>query len=126
MPRLRALVLLGVFVVNQAACTSWQVPKVTPQEYAAQHPGARIRLTPKDEHGGWSTDAGVVLTEVRFSVDSVFGRNPKGKPVAFSLQQVAVVEVRAKDGVRTGLAVLGIGVVATLVVGAIGALSQDP
>ena len=37
MPRVRAFVLLSLFVVNQAACYSWQVPKVRPQEYAAQH-----------------------------------------------------------------------------------------
>jgi hypothetical protein len=126
MPRVRALVLLGLFLVNQAACTSWQVPKVTPQEYVAQHPDKKVRVTQKDQHGGWSTDAGVVLTGVRFSGDSVFGRDKKGQPVAFSLQQLAVVEVRATDGMLTGLAVLGIGAVATLVVGAIGAVSQDP
>jgi len=126
MPRTRALVLLILFVVNQAACTSWQVPKVTPQEYVTKHPDKKVRVTPTNEYGGRNAKAGVVLTEVRFSGDSVLGRNPKGQPVAFSLQQVAVVEVRAKDGVRTGLAVLGTGVVATLVVGAIGALSQDP
>ena len=105
MPRVRALVLLGLFLVNQAACTSWQVPKVTPQEYAAQHPDKKWRFTAKDDQGGWSTAAGVVLTEVRFSGDSVFGRNPNGQPVAYSLSQVGVIEVRRVSAVRTTLLV---------------------
>jgi hypothetical protein len=116
-PRTRAIFLLALFVANQAACTSWQVPKVTPQEYVAQHPDKKVRVTAKDEHGVWSTDAGVVLTEVRFSADSVFGRGPSGQPVAYSLSQVVTVEVRAKDGAATSLLVLALlGVGAALAV----------
>jgi len=119
MPRFRALFLLGLFLVNQAACTSWQVPKVTPQEYVAQHtdstatfvidgrpvydqPNDRVkmRLTLKDEQDK------VVLTGVRFSPDSVFGRDPKSQPTAYSLRHVATFEVRGKDGVRTALLAL--------------------
>ena len=121
MPRIRALVLLGLFLVNQAACTSWRVPlNVTPQEYAAQHPDKEVRVTPKNEYGGRNTKAGVVLTEVRFSGDSVLGKNPHtGQPVAFSLQQVAAMEVRRVNGVRTVFAVLGIGLASLLVIGII-------
>ena len=124
MPRVRALFLLALFIVNQAGCTSWQVPKVTPQEYATQHPEKKVRVTAKDEQGGWDTKTGVVLTEVRFSGDSVLGRDPKGQPVAYSLNQVATIEVRAKDGVLTALAVIGIGVPIVLLVGAAIALAN--
>lgn len=127
MPRFRALFLLGLFVVNQAACTSWQVPKVTPQEYVANHPGKKVRVTAKDEHGGWDTKTGVVLTEVRFSVDSVIGRDPNGQPVAYGLSQVGMIEVRRASAVRTTLLVAWISFVA-LGIGALGAavIACDP
>ena len=104
MPRVRALFLLGLFVVNQAACTSWQVPKVTPQEYVAQHPGKGIRVAQKDALGGNTK----VLWAVRFVGDSVFGQDETGQPVGYSLQQVATIEVRRVDGVLTGLLLLPI------------------
>jgi len=94
-------------VVNQVACMTWQLPKVTPQAYVAQNPDRDIRITPKNEHGDPTFGAGVVLTGVRFSGDSIFGRDPKGQPLAFSLQQLSALEVRRVDGVRTGLWVLG-------------------
>ena len=133
MPRIRALVLLGLFLVNQAACTSWQVPKVTPQEYAAQHRDStvafvidgqqtykqrsdprKMRFTLKDEQGQ------VALTGVRFSEDSVFGQNPyTGQPIAFSLQRVRAMEVRRVNGVATGPLVAAIVVPIGLLVGAV-------
>jgi hypothetical protein len=106
-------------MVNQAACHSWQVPKVTPQEYVAQHPDKKVRVTTKDEHGTWNPDAGVVLTEVRFSGDSVSGRDKKGQPVAFSFQQVVAIKVRRANGAATALLALAI-VGAALTVFAIG------
>ena len=115
MLRVRALFLLGMFVVNQAACYSWQAPKVSPQAYAAQHPYKDIRILPKNEHGDPNLEAAVVLRDVRFSGDSVFGRDPNGRSLAFGIQHVAAMEVRGMDGVRTGLAVL---LVPTFVVGA--------
>ena len=130
MPRIRALVLLGLFLVNQAACTSWQVPKVTPQEYAAQHPDStvtgaidgqptyeqrsdrmKMRITPKDEQG--NPEDKVVLTGVRFSEDSVFGRDPRGQPIASSLRHVATFEVRGAAPGRTAfLLVACVGLIA--------------
>jgi hypothetical protein len=135
MPRIRALVLLGIFLVNQAACTSWQVSKVTPQEYVAQQPDStvafvtdgrptyelrgdplKMRITLKTERG--NPQGQVVLTGVRFSGDSVIGQNPHtGQPTAYSLRQVTTFEVRKVNGVRTVFAVLGIGLLA-LVAGA--------
>jgi len=100
MPRLRALTLLALFVVNQAACTSWQVPKVTPEEYAKQSSGDAIRITPKDGQG--NSQRTVVLTRVYFARDTVFGSDPQGHRIAFSLHQVAGLEVRRADGVATG------------------------
>lgn len=105
-PRFRALFLLSLFMVDQASCTSWQVPKVTPQEYVTQHPDKKVRVTAKDEQGGWNTKAGVVLTGVRFAGDSVLGRDRKRQPFALSLQQVGAIEVRGKNGVLTGLLVV--------------------
>jgi len=126
MPRVRALVLLGLFVANQVACTSWQVPKVTPQEYVAQHPDStvtgatdgrptyeqrgdplRMRITLKDPQG--KSPAKIELTGIRFSEDSIFGRESKGEPRGYSLGQVAKVEVRGAAPGLTGLAVVGVG-----------------
>lgn len=101
MPRLRALVLLGLFLVNQAACTSWQVPKVTPQHYVEQRPGTKIRITPKNGPG--KPQHSVVLREVYFARDSVFGRDPKGQPLAYGLPQVVPIEVHGANGGRTAL-----------------------
>jgi hypothetical protein len=125
MPRLRALVLLGLFLMDQAACTSWQLPKVTPQEYAAQRPDStatfvidgrpvydqpndrvKMRLTMKGEQGPHPRK--VVLTGVRFSADSVFGRDHTRQPIAYTLRQVAKYEVRGANGGLTLLAVLGV------------------
>jgi len=136
MPRVRPLVLLGLFLVNQAACYSWQAPKVTPQEYAAQHtdslatfvidgrptydqPNERVkkmRITLKDEQG--APLGVVVLTGVWFSGDSVFGRDSKSQPTGFSLQQVAAMKVRRVNEGRTALLVvplvaLGVSVAVT-------------
>jgi len=110
MPRVRALVLLGLFLVNQAACTIWQVPKVTPQEYLVQHPYKDIRITPKDVDG--KQQRSVVLRGIRFSGDSILGNDHRGQPVAYSLQHVATFEVRHVNGALTVFAVLGIGLVA--------------
>ena len=121
MPRARALILLALFVLNQDACTSWQLPKVTPQAYVAQHPGKTIRVTVTT--GIYQKN--VVLKGVRFSGDSVFGRDPTDQPVAFSLQQVAGVEVREQDGRRTALAVIGIGATVLAILTAI-ALNSCP
>ena len=133
MPRFRALFLLGLFVANRAACTSWQVPKVTPQEYVAQQPDStvafviegrptyeqrsvprKMRLTLQNEHG--NPPSKVVLAGVRFSEDSVYGRS-RSQPVAYSLRHVTMFEVHKVDGVRTVFAVLGIGLL-VLVAGA--------
>lgn len=134
MPRLRALVLLGLFLMNQAACTSWQLPKVTPQEYAAQRPDStatfvidgrpvydqpndrvKMRITLKDEQT--SPPHKVVLTGVRFSADSVFGRDHTRQPIAYSLRQVAQYEVRGANGGLTLLAGLGVVILVGGVVG---------
>jgi len=141
MPRLRALVLLGVFVVNQAACTSWQVPKVTPQEYVGQQPDStvafviegrptyeqrgdarKMRLTLTDEHG--NPPIRVVLTGVQFSGDSIFGRS-KSQTFAYSLRHVTMFEVHKVDGVRTVFAVLGIGVLVLVAGAAISCAGSD-
>jgi len=62
---------------------------------------------------------------VRFSADSVSGRDKKGLPVAFSLEQVAAMEVRKVNGVATALlVVIGIGVPIVLLVGAAIALAN--
>jgi len=124
MPRFRALFLLALFIVNQAACTSWQVPKVAPQESVAQKPEKKVRITVKDEQGGWNPRAGIVLTGVRFSTDSIFGHDPKGQPVAYSLRQVATIEVRQKDGLATALLVIGIALPVVLLIVAAIALTQ--
>ena len=114
MPRLRALILLALFVVNQAACTSWQAPKVTPQEYATHPPGGTVRVTPKDPQG--NPQRSVVLTGARFARDSVTGRDHKNRRIAFSLQQVAAIEVRRPDDGATGLLLVG---VAALIAGGV-------
>jgi hypothetical protein len=106
-PRFRALLLLGLSVANQAACHSWQVPKVTPQEYVTQHPDKKVLVTAKGEHGMWNPE-GVVLTEVRFSGDSVSGRDKKGQPVAFGVQQVVAIQVRRVNVTATALLTLAI------------------
>jgi len=100
LPRLRALLVSTLVIGNEAACTSWQLPWVTPQQYVTQYPDTKVRVTAKDEQG--SLQSSVVLKEVRFSEDSVFGRDLEGQPVAFSLQEVAWIEVREKDGFLTG------------------------
>lgn len=112
MPRVRALFLLGLFVVNQAACTTWQVPSVTPQEYVTQHPDAKVRVTAKDEQGVWSPGAGVVLAGARFSADSVSGRGPEDQPIAFSLRRVVTIEVRRVSGAATGFLLVSVGLIA--------------
>ena len=128
MPRLRALSLLALFVVNQAACTSWQLPQVTAQDYVAPRPDStvtfvidgrpvydqpndrvKMRITLKSPQG--TPPAKVILTGVRFSGDSVFGRDPTSQPIGYSLRQVAKFEVRRADGALTLLTVLGIGIV---------------
>jgi len=114
MPRLRALVLLGLFLVNHVACTSWQLPKVTPQHYVEQRPGTKVRITPKDELG--KPQRTVVLREVYFARDSVFGRDPKGQPLAYSLPQVAPIEVHGANRGRTTL-LLVVGVPLTVLGG---------
>jgi hypothetical protein len=78
-----------------------------------------MRVTLKGEQG--NPQGKVVLTGVRFSGDSVLGRDPKGQPTAYSLRHVTMFEVRGKDGVRTAFAVLGIGLAAFLGIGAIAA-----
>jgi len=83
-------------------------PQGHPQEYVTQHPDKKVRVTAKDEQGGWNTKAGVVLTGVRFAGDSVLGRDRKGQPFALSLQQVGAIEVRGKDGLLTGLLVVAL------------------
>jgi hypothetical protein len=107
MPRARALFLLGLILVNQAACYSWKAPTVTPEAYAAEHPGQAFRIIPINEYGDPDFAAGVLLRDVRFSGDSLFGRDPKGRPVALNRQHVAAMDVRSLDGARTGAAVVG-------------------
>jgi len=125
MPRIRALVLLGLFLVNQAACTSWQVPlNVTPQEYVTQHPDKELRVTPKDELG--KSQSSMVLTNVRFSADSVFGRDSESWPTAYNLRHVATFEVRVKDGVRTALLVVAVPLVAVGVLAAFAYADDSP
>ena len=119
MPRVRAWFLLSLFVVNQAACYSWQTPKVTPQAYVAKHPDKEVRITPKNEQGDLDYVSRVVLSDVRFSGDSVFGRDPDGQPLTFSLQHVALIETYRVWVVPTALAVL---VTPVLLAGAIYAL----
>jgi len=140
-PRFRALFLLGLFLLDQTACTSWQVPKVTPQEYVAQQPDStvafviegrptyeqrsdprKMRLTLTDEPG--NPPSKVVLTGVRFSGDSVFGRF-KSQPVAYSLRHVTMFEVHRVDGMRTVFAVLGIGVLVLVAGAAISCAGSD-
>jgi hypothetical protein len=101
MPRFRALFLLALFILNQVACTSWQVPKVSPQEYVTKHPDKKVRVTATDVPGNNKAKARVVLRGVRFAGDSVFGQDKNGQPLAFSLQQMARLEVRRVDGERT-------------------------
>jgi len=143
MPRVRALFLLGLFVVNQAACTSWQAPNVTPQEYVGQQPDStvafviegrptyeqrgdarKMRLTLTDEHG--NPPIKVVLTGVRFSGDSVFGRDPKDQPTAYSLRHVTTFEVRGAAPVRTGLLVAYVVVGTAAAVAWLVAMSNEP
>jgi len=114
MPRFRALFLLGLFLVNQAACTSWQVPKVTPQEYVAQHPDTKVLVTLKNDHGSQDTQAGVVLAGVRFSGDSILGHGPEGQPLAYRLQQLGAIKVSRVNGLLTAWLVLAVASIAAL------------
>jgi hypothetical protein len=123
MPRFRALVLLGLFLVNQAACYSWQAPKVTPQEYVTQHPNKKVRVTAKDEQG--KSQSSVVLKGVRFSEDSVFGSNKKDQPIAYSLREVGTIKVRRVDGVGTAFLILLVAVPLALGVMVAFAFSDD-
>ena len=111
-PRARSLIAGVLLLANVgAACTSWQVQSVTPQELLArEHPGSiQVR-----ERGG----AVFVLTAPRVTGDSLTGYL-EGVPRTIPMAAVDQLALRKSDGGKTAFLALLVALPAVALLAAV-------
>jgi hypothetical protein len=113
------LVLLGSQV---SACTSWTTQAVSPEEFLREGTADEVRITRTD-------NTRLVLAHPQLVGDSVTGKPPDSAGTmgseagAVPLADIQSVAVRRKDGTKTTLFIVGLGVTAGMLAVA---LDDDP
>ncbi len=110
--RIIACILLPCYL---AACSSWKTQEASPRQVLADGQPDKVQVTLAD-------GSQLVLEEPAVSGDTLSGLDD-GTPVHIPLANVSSIAVKGTDGVKTGLLVFGVVVVAAAVilVGAYGA-----
>ncbi len=99
----RRIIACALLPAHVASCTSWRVEPLRPEQVVDSHqPPSQIRLTLVDS-------SRVVLEEPRVSADSLIGR-VRGDRWAVAVREIAQVEVRRGNTLKTALLVAGIAV----------------
>ena len=103
--RLIALILLPCYLV---ACTSWKTQEASPEQVLADEQSNKVQVTLAD-------GSQVVLEQPVVAGDTLTG-SVDGEQRSIPLADVSSIAVQGTDGVKTGLLVFGVVVVAVGVI----------